>query len=168
MTLQDQIREFLNYNPETGEFVWRIYRSPKTHAGKVAGYINAEGYRCIAVAGKLRPGQRLAWIYMYGEIPEGMWVDHINGDRSDNRLVNLRVCTPAENQRNRKTHTVGKHSSKWKGVHWTKWGWVARIGVTENGKFRRYALGTFGDEREAAEAYMFAALALHGDFARLQ
>jgi hypothetical protein len=95
--------------------------------------------------------------------PEGMFVDHINGKRWDNRKENLRICTHKQNNRNRKPHKR-KCSSIYKGVTWSKahGKWVARIIVDHKQVF----LGYFADEREAAIAYNTAALKYYGEFAR--
>lgn len=89
--------------------------------------------------------------------PEGMWVDHINRDPLDNRKVNLRICTPKENARNRPAHRDGK--TGWKGVSWRK----------DRAKWRvnclRREVGHFNCILDAATAYNFAAAELHGEFA---
>ena len=93
--------------------------------------------------------------------PKGMSVDHINGDTSDNRLENLRVCTHSDNSKNRKLNK--NSSSGFKGVHKHNGGrWHARI--TANGK--RISLGTFDSPIEASLAYESAARKLHGNFKR--
>jgi hypothetical protein len=167
MITSERIKELLSYDPETGEFVWRVTRNHKVKAGDIAGHLNRLGYRDLVVDYNQIGAHRVAWIYVHGSIPKGMFIDHINGIPSDNRMENLRLATPAENSRNRKTHQVGKWTSLWKGVTKTQWGFAATICTTENGKSTQHWLGSFRDEREAAEEYIFAALELHGEFARL-
>lgn len=98
------------------------------------------------------------------QTPEGMDTDHINGDRTDNRRSNLRVCTRRENTRNARK-TTRQTSSKYKGVCWHKRNkiWGAQIRV--NGK-QKY-LGDFKTEEQAAHAYNEAALEFYGEFANL-
>jgi hypothetical protein len=96
--------------------------------------------------------------------PDGMTVDHINGNKLDNRKSNLRVCTSSENYRNRRKQS-GQFTSRYKGVHWDSKNkkWSARI--QRNGK--SYRLGYFNTELEAALAYNEAAPDYHGQFANL-
>ena len=91
-------------------------------------------------------------------------VDHINGDRFDNRKCNLRICTKAENNRN-KVKTQNKTTSKYKGVYWERSCNRWRVQMEKNG--RRYNVGVFKDEVEAAKAYDKKALELYGEFACL-
>lgn len=105
-------------------------------------------------------------IYMHRELmnpPEGMEVDHINGNGLDNRKANLRVCTKEENQQNSKKRT-GK-SSSFKGVCWDSSGrkWRARITVDK----KHLQIGQFEMELKAAEAYDKEARYYFGAFAKL-
>jgi len=93
--------------------------------------------------------------------PGGMEVDHINGNRLDNRRANLRLCTHKQNLQNRKRQAGG--SSRYKGVHKSVGKWRAMIGY--DGKL--YHLGYFADEEDAAKAYNEAASERFGEFARL-
>lgn len=145
--------EEIHYDPLTGHFTY-------VETGKPAGS-EKEGYISVALDGRYYRGHRLAWFYMKGEWPENQ-IDHENTIKSDNRFVNLRPATCAQNRRN-----VGKtvaNTSGWKGVGWHKGrsAWVARIGF----EGKRITLGYYGDVKEAAEAYIFAALEHHGEYAR--
>lgn len=121
----------------------------------------------VGTIGNWRDGRRKdICIFMHREImnaPLGMDVDHINGDRLDNRKSNLRVCTHAENRRNTKTPTTNK--SGYKGVSWcirdNKW--IAFI--TLNGKSKN--LGRYIDIMDAARAYNNAAIKYFGEYARI-
>ena len=119
----------------------------------------AYGYAVRAVG----PRDRTQW--MHREIlgtPEGMFTDHINGDKLDNRRSNLRVCSSSENMCNRGAQS--NSTSGIKGVSWdnrsTKW----RASIQLNG--RKKHVGYFDTMEEAIRAYDEAALKLHGEFAR--
>lgn len=93
----------------------------------------------------------------------GQVVDHVNGDKLDNRRVNLRICSIAQNSKNQALRVT--NTSGFKGVHpaGTRGKWQARIRC--DGK--QHYLGLFDDPRVAAHAYNRAAVELHGEFARL-
>lgn len=111
---QEYLKERLHYNKDTGVFTWKDNKlNHGCVRGKEAGCINQNGYRVIAMRfdGKFTSFyvHRLAWLYEYGEFPK-LPLDHINQDRLDNRINNLRAVTHRENQRNRsmsKNNTTG-------------------------------------------------------------
>lgn len=146
----DDVREHLIYDPVTGKFWWR----------DEAGTVTGNGYRYIKVKGKARLAHRLAWAFHYGEEPEGL-VDHINGDRLDNRIENLRLETYSQNSANAKLHT--RNTSGFKGVSWErrKGKWQATITVRN----RQMFLGYFDTAEEAHAAYLIAAREHQGEFA---
>lgn len=168
MTTQERLCELLDYDAETGQFIWlkrqEISREEKRwnarYAGKTAGCINAKGYRDIGIDDRLYQAHRLAWLYVYGEWPAS-FIDHINGDRADNRIANLRQASNAENMRNRganKNNASGRKGVTW---HKRKRKWHAQIGVSA----KRISLGCFDCPDEASRAYNAAAVRLHGEFA---
>jgi hypothetical protein len=132
------------------------------YAGKPAmTYIGAHGYRCGNLLGSVRLLHRVAMALILDS-----WgfdfVDHINGNKLDNRACNLRPCSNAENLRN---SAPRRGSSTFKGVcfHKQNKNWVASI--TLDGQTRH--LGSFSSEIDAAKAYDAAATQLHGEYARL-
>ena len=131
----ERARELLDYDPDTGEFIRLVHLS--NFRTESAGYIRPKGYRRLCVDGEYHEAHRLAWLIVYGEYPNQ--IDHINGNRTDNRLVNLRNVGNEENARNRKL--MKSNSSGCPGVHSNGRGsWVARVGI---GSGKRLHLGTF-------------------------
>lgn len=131
MITQKKLKSILVYCSDTGIFTW-IKRN-----GRAAGSYD-DGYVRIKIGGKKYYAHRLAWIYAYGSLPD-LAIDHINRDRSDNRIHNLRDVSVSENLKNKSTYKTNKSGVD--GVHWCKTNkrWVARIGV--NGK--KLVLGKF-------------------------
>ena len=97
---QDLLKQHFNYDPETGWFTWASPGRKKRRSG-IAGGVNSDGYIVLSVDGKSVRAHRAAWVYVFGSIPNNFMIDHINGDRSDNRIRNLRVVTCKENTANR-------------------------------------------------------------------
>lgn len=159
---QDKLKSLLHYNPETGVFIWIKENRRGIRGNGIAGSLTDNGYLNIGISGTLYRAHRLAWFYMIGEWPEND-IDHINHKRTDNRWVNLRVCTRSQNLRNALKRPGC--SSKHKGVSWFKGRdkWEAYIDFDG----RRKKLGYFDNERDAAVAYNENAIAIFGEFACL-
>jgi hypothetical protein len=157
----DYVRSILDYDPETGEFRWKIDRAKrKIKSGDVAGRINEDGYRRIGIIGKLYPAHRLAWLLVYGEFPVSH-LDHVNGARDDNRLCNLRLASQSQNIANARIGS--RNTTGFKGVSKTQSGkYLATIKV--DGK--SLCLGTHDTPEQAHSAYMDAALEAFKEFAR--
>src|SRR5690554_1482515 len=96
---QETLINLLEYDLVTGVFRWRRRRRG-VRPDRLAGFNMKNGYLGIGIDGKNYYAHRLAWIYVHGEIPEGMHIDHINGDKRDNRIANLRVGTQGQNLQN--------------------------------------------------------------------
>jgi hypothetical protein len=107
---QKLLKERLEYNPETGEFTRKKYQNKDDPCGTVDQY----GYLRISVACKVYKAHRLAWLYVYGEEPSGL-IDHINGNRLDNSIANLR-CTNMQINALNTTNRRGyyKHQNKYR------------------------------------------------------
>lgn len=149
-----EARNLFRYDPETGE----LFRG-----GCVTGSVDkSNGYRCVFANGRKYKAHRLAWLMVYGDWPSD-FLDHINGDRDDNRITNLRECTNAENLRN--TGAYRSNTSGYKGVSFHKRSkkFYAKINVDGRERF----LGSFETALSAYAAYCEAANRLHGDFANV-
>jgi hypothetical protein len=163
MTLTaEHLRARLHYNPDTGVFTWLSSPSRKavTFVGKPAGCVK-NGYITIGIDRVDYPAHRLAWLYVYGEWPAER-IDHINLDRADNRISNLRQCTHSQNLAN--TRARSTNSSGYKGVYFHTGAkrWQAKIKVN----YRSKHLGFFDTKEEAADAYRKGAELYFGEFAR--
>lgn len=91
-----RVRELFDYNTSTGVLTWKVRASVRIKVGDVAGGICQEGYIVIGVDGDRLLAHRVVWAWVHGENPDGD-VDHINRDRSDNRISNLRRVSRSEN-----------------------------------------------------------------------
>jgi hypothetical protein len=160
MLTAEQLRELLDYDPNTGEFVWRVATTNCVKAGQRAGSVAALGYVHIGLVGKTFRAHRLAWLYIHGEWP-AKDLDHINGDKRDNRIANLRLATRPQNCANMGPHKGNKSGVK--GVSWCTRDkrWIA--GIRINGK--RKHLGSFSSIADAAAVYERAASERFGEFA---
>ena len=131
---QSRLKELVNYDSSTGIFTSKVRRG-KIHPGDEIGTNGYHGYIIIKIDYEPYRAHRLAVLYMTGEWPDGV-IDHINRDKADNRWENIRVCTKAENNRNRelaKNNTSGS-----KGVVFDKrFGkWLVMVGI--NGSRRSF------------------------------
>lgn len=129
----------------------------KKSTGKVYGSIDTDGYIRTTIQGVKYRVHRIIWEMLKGKIPEGMEIDHIDGNKGNNRIENLRLATPAQNTANRESY--GKYP---KGVKAQGDKFQARIGYAG----KRYHLGTFNTIEEAKAAYDAKAFEFHGEFYR--
>jgi len=161
MLTQARLKELLTYDPESGVLHWRVFRNCNARAGQIAGYVNPDGYRRVNIDRHLYVAHRLAWLYVHGTFPPED-TDHVNRDRGDNRIVNLRLASRSQNLFNRTKQR--DNTSGFKGVTWAadRGRWQAQC--KRGGK--NHFLGYFDDAAVAHAAYVAAAARLHGEFAR--
>jgi len=151
----ERLREVLDYEPETGVFT-RLVAKRGYRAGGVSGSIMKIGYVEIGVDGGRYLAHRLAWLWVYGVLPTGH-IDHIDGDKSNNRITNLRDVERAVNMQNLRTARRDNTSCGLLGVHPNRKRWAAQIivkGVT-------YHLGTFDTPEQAHQVYIGAKRLIH-------
>jgi HNH endonuclease len=162
MLTVDRAREVIDYNPLTGVLTWRVCLSSRRHPGAVAGTIDHNEYRRVRIDRKKYLAHRLAWLLTTGEWPRDQ-LDHINGDRDDNRIANLREVSQSQNQCNARQRRTSK--APYKGVSLHRSGkWAAQGGFAGS---KRH-LGLF-DTPEAAHArYREVAQKAFGAFWRPQ
>lgn len=147
---QQRLCEVVDYNPDTGVFVWKTQTGPRAQIGAVAGSINVRKYVDISIDGRKYVAHRLAWLYTYGVWPTWQ-IDHIDGVRHNNMLSNLRDVPRSINMQNQRKARKGALTGLL-GVsrHNTRW----RARIQTNGVVHR--LGTFDTPEEAHAAYLVA------------
>jgi len=157
---KEQLQELFKYDDG---LIWiKVSKYNTRHLGKFAGSLQKNGYYRVRINGVIYQLHRMVWIYHNGDISNGMMIDHIDGDKSNNRIENLRLATNSQNQYNRKI--CSKNTSGVKGVHWRNDTnkWTARF---EN-MGKKINLGCFIVLEEAEAAIIAARNNLHGEFAR--
>jgi hypothetical protein len=164
MISAEHLRATLDYNPSTGALTWRRRSDAPALwnakcAGKQAGYLHHRGYVHLEIHGKYYAAHRIVWLWVYGEWPGE--IDHINGIKNDNRIINLRICTRSQNCQNTKRREWAAAGIK--GVYRNKNRWTSAITISGV----RHYLGNFATPEEAGAAYAAAAKRLFGEFARI-
>ena len=149
---QEQLKQRLTYNKNTGAFYW-VTETGGVRKGQRAGAYDKAGYEYIGINNRNWKSHRLAWLYIYGVHPKNI-IDHINGVKCDNRIINLREASKAENCRN----SVSNKGLK--GAYRLGSKWVAAI--TYNKK--KTHLGMFLTQEEAHAAYCTKAKELYSEF----
>ena len=144
-----RLRELLHYCPDSGLFSWAV-TTPWKQQGQAAGCVNTLGYHVIRLDRVLYTAHRLAWLYVHGEWPKQS-IDHIDGNRQNNRMRNLRDVSAKANAHN---HWRARSNSK-SGVQGVSWSKVMKrwhATITLDG--RRINLGYFQDIHSAERAYL--------------
>jgi len=182
---REQFSYHLRYDPDTGNLLWNP-RAPEDFkqdlggemepakaigkaaawngrfADKPAGGVNAQGYLAVQMERTPYLAHRVAWALYYGECPADKQIDHINGVKTDNRLVNLRLVDPIQNQWNKKrTEAIRQGAGPIAGVKQNAKGrWECRIRFN----YQYIYLGTFDSEAEAIAARQGAERAIRRAF----
>jgi hypothetical protein len=154
----DLVRRVIDYEPLTGAFRWRQTVNRGVNAGDVAGTF-LRGYRVIRINRVAYRACRLAWLLVYGKHPDGV-IDHIDGNKSNDAIANLRDVTQGMNTENKSKASKNSHSGIL-GVTVRRTGsgprYAARIGA--DGKL--HWLGLYTTPEEAHRAYIDAKRTLH-------
>jgi hypothetical protein len=149
------LHTLFTYDDATGLLVWRK-SSGTARAGREAGWLHQSGYVYVGVQGRSYKVHRVVWYMHYGVQPEGL-LDHIDRDPTNNRIANLRECTHAQNQQNKRTY-ANNHSGV-KGVSWYprygKW----RVRIQHMGT--PILVGMYSDFEKACAARLDAQKKLH-------
>ena len=159
-------KEHLRYERETGKFFWikvpkRMNNPRICSIGREAGVLHHAGYIKLTLKSKPVVAHRLAWAMFIGDPPPE--IDHINGDRADNRLENLRAATRAQNMHNAKTKHLS--SSGHKNVQWDSESGKWRVRVRVDGV--RHHIGRFSELEDAVDAAQKFMREHHKEFARI-
>lgn len=146
----EQLKQLLSYDAETGVFTWCVSPSRSVKTGDIAGAQDDKGYLSIGLKGQIYKAHRLAWLYSHGEWPDGL-IDHINCDKSDNRLCNLRVVNESGNSQNIRRPNR-RNKSGFLGVIRFQNKWRASLTVNK----KTIWLGDYATPEEAHLAYIAA------------
>lgn len=149
---QGYLTSVMSYSADSGDFLWLSGK----RAGRVVGTTTKDGYRAAQILQRKRFLHRLAYLYVHGEWPDGP-IDHINGDKTDNRIANLRATTLAVNTQNQR-RAMSTSRTGVLGVSPLKCGrFQAQIKVGGRSKY----LGLYPSKEEAYAAYVAAKRVLH-------
>jgi hypothetical protein len=156
----EKIKELLKYDPDTGIFTWIAKTAPRANRRKIgseAGSIDKNGYIIISIFGVRILAHRLAWYFVHNKFPNHN-VDHINGNRNDNKIENLRDVPQAINSQNSRVPRANNKSG-YLGVHFSKVSnkWTSQITINRKCK----SLGFFETPEAAYTAYLEAKRKIH-------
>lgn len=153
----ERFRHLFDYDPWTGSLKWRNPTARNIKKGQPAGSKDRHGYRKLIADGKTLLVHRVIWCMCHGEMPKGL-IDHVNGNRADNRIDNLRLATRSQNSVN---STRARGSTGVRGITRLKSG-LYRTQIKSRGRVRY--LGSYTEISEAREVFELAHQLVHGNF----
>ena len=154
MLTQAQLKDLMRYCPDTGRFYW-LKSGKGRRLSLIAGFPDSVGYEIIRIHGKNLKAHRLAWLYVHGAWPRDQ-IDHINGIKNDNRIVNLRDVSRHVNQQNKRK---ASRSNKLGILGVQKTGSKFRTSIDHGNK--KLYLGVHLTAQAAQNTYIAAKRALH-------
>jgi hypothetical protein len=145
---QDKLKELFDYDYDLGVFKRIKVTSYNTKIGDTVGSTRKDGYVTIGIDKKKYLAHRLIWLYVYGKYPDNL-IDHKDGNKSNNRLDNLRDCTNLQNLQSKRLHPL--NTSGYRGVTYFESidRWRARICYD----YKMLELGFFETPEQASDAY---------------
>lgn len=162
MITQQRLHELFEYRDD-GNLIWKKTSSSSALKGDIAGVLDRHaGYYRVGIDGKKYLLHRLIFLYHHGYLTQGMEIDHINTEKTINRIENLREVTRAQNSCN--TRKSATNVTGVKGVAWCKTKKKYKVTVSLNGKSKH--LGYFDDLKEAEAVAIAGREKYHGTFAR--
>lgn len=157
MITAESLRRIFSYDAETGVFVRKVTTSSRAQAWMAVGSNDMYGYLTVRIEGRSYKLHRLAWLFVYGCWPEGD-IDHMNGNRADNRIANLRDVPRAVNLQNMRAASSHNRSTGVLGVYPAKAG---RFCAAISAANKKQHIGTFDTEAEASQAYIAEKRRIH-------
>ena len=158
MITQDFLQNYLSY--KDGELIWKQSVGVMAKKGTIAGTVTDKGYKSICILGKIYKAHRIIFFYHHGYFPKV--VDHIDGNKLNNKIENLRAATVAENSRNSKKRNNNKSGIK--GVSWDKKSKKWRASCSVN--YKQYNLGCFSSLEEAKNVVVQFRTEQHKEFSK--
>ena len=164
MITQSELRNLVTYDADAGVLRWTMKRG-RTRPGDRVGGLDREGYRRVRIDNRQYLEHRLVWLWHHGEFPRIL--DHIDRNRDNNRLENLRLCNESQNAAN--AEKPSHNTSGYRGVYFERGRdkWIARIRIVVDGNRTRYRIGRYDTAEEAAIAYNVHMMRHFRDYALL-